>query len=177
MVELDDSSQQNCRGDRRKAGNNKGADKIVVANHIGNQPGAPREKRIKPCFHHAGRVVAKLGDLQIVKRIQRFQMSSQPTLPGSGLFSRIRKLFAPKINSKILIASTHPTTSQSSLCKKRTIAYWVALPVAPDQAHVRFHRSSSLLSLCDVRRGNFVLEEQPVKLLAYIPFDLALREL
>ena len=69
MIELDDSSQQNCRGDRRKARNNKGADKIVVANNIGNQAGAPREKRVKPSFHHAGRVVAKLRDLQIVKRI------------------------------------------------------------------------------------------------------------
>src|SRR6266508_5389878 len=80
MVELDDSSQQNCRGDRRKAGNNKGADKIVFANDIGNQAGAPREERIKPCLHHAGRVVAKLGDLQIVKRIPAIP-NVQPTEP------------------------------------------------------------------------------------------------
>jgi hypothetical protein len=36
VVELDDSSQENCRGDRRKAGNNKGADKIVVTDDIGD---------------------------------------------------------------------------------------------------------------------------------------------
>ena len=48
--------------------------------------------------------------------------------------------------------------------------------MAPDQAHVRFHRSSSLFSVLRWV-GQFVLGEETVKLLEYVAFDLALRQI
>ena len=119
VVELDDSSQQNCSGDRSKTGNNKGADKIVVAGNKGDHACAPREKRVKPRFHHASRVVTELGHLQIVKRIPAVP-NLQPTGPARKRFIfQNTETFAPKTKSKILIDSTQATTIQSSVSKKR----------------------------------------------------------